>query len=64
MHLAVCESMPHAEVAEVLGITPQAVKSNLAAARKKLRERLGDIDAELHHGDTEKQEDRITGSAG
>ncbi len=47
MHLAVCESLPQAEVAEVLGITTQAVKASLAAGRKRLREQLEDIDQQL-----------------
>ncbi len=43
MHLASCEGLSHAEVAEVLGIDVRAVKSNLSLARRELRERLKDI---------------------
>jgi DNA-directed RNA polymerase specialized sigma24 family protein len=43
MHLAVIEQLGQAEIAEVLGISAGAVKSNLAAARKQLREELRPI---------------------
>ncbi len=40
VHLVTVEQMSHDEVAAVLGISPAAVKANLAAGRKELRERL------------------------
>ncbi len=40
MHLITIEQLSHAEVAEILELTPQATKSNLAAARKTLRTQL------------------------
>jgi RNA polymerase sigma-70 factor (ECF subfamily) len=40
LYLAACEAMPLAEIAQVLAISPDAVKSNLAAARKQMRQRL------------------------
>ncbi len=40
MHLITVEQLSHAEVAEILKLTPQAIKSNLAAARKTLRSQL------------------------
>jgi len=43
MYLITVEQLPHAEVAEILELTPQAIKSNLAAARKTLRTQLQDL---------------------
>jgi RNA polymerase sigma-70 factor (ECF subfamily) len=43
MHLATVEQLPHNAVAEVLGITAEAVKSSLSLARRQMRERLKDI---------------------
>ena len=43
VHLITIEEIPHAEVAEILSLTPQAVKANLAAARKTLRSQLQDL---------------------
>ncbi len=43
LYLATCEQLSHAEVADVLGISIRAVKSNLSLARKEMRVRLKDI---------------------
>ena len=43
VHLVTVEQMSHDEVAAVLGISPAAVKANLAAGRKELRERLREV---------------------
>ncbi|QDT09926.1 RNA polymerase sigma factor [Stieleria marina] len=42
LHLRVVEQLKTHEIADVLGINAQAVRSNLSAARKNMRERLGD----------------------
>jgi RNA polymerase sigma-70 factor (ECF subfamily) len=42
LYLHACEGLTHAEISEVLGITPDAVKANLSLARKKMRELLRD----------------------
>ena len=47
MYLITVEQLPHAEVAEILSLTAQAVKANLAAARKTLRTQLQDLYEEL-----------------
>lgn len=47
LHLVTCEQMSLSEVAEVLDIGAAAVKSNLSAARKTMRERLSDVYAEV-----------------
>lgn len=43
VHLITIEKLSHSQVSEILGITPQAVKSNLAAGRKTLRKQLQDL---------------------
>ncbi len=40
LYLNACEEMPLVEIAEVLGISPDAAKASLSLARKKLRQRL------------------------
>lgn len=45
LHLRVIEQLEISEIAEVVGIRPQNVRSNLAAARKKLRESLKSMNA-------------------
>jgi RNA polymerase sigma-70 factor (ECF subfamily) len=40
LYLSACEGMTSAEVAEVLGLSPAAVKASLSLARQKMRERL------------------------
>ena len=40
MYLVTIEQLDRCEVADVLGITTEAVKANLSAARKQLREQL------------------------
>lgn len=47
LHLVTCEQMSLSEVAAVLEIGPAAVKSNLAVARKAMRERLRDVYVEV-----------------
>lgn len=42
LHLRVVEQLATNEIAEILNINAQAVRSNLAAARKSMRQRLGD----------------------
>jgi RNA polymerase sigma factor (sigma-70 family) len=43
LYLSACEGLSGAEVSMVLGISSDAVKSNLCLARKKLREELKDL---------------------
>jgi RNA polymerase sigma-70 factor (ECF subfamily) len=43
LHLITCEGLTHAEVAEVLGIGPAAVKSNLSLARQEMRRVMKDV---------------------
>ena len=43
LYLSACEGLGSAEVAEVLGISPEAAKANLSLARKKMREQLPDL---------------------
>jgi RNA polymerase sigma-70 factor (ECF subfamily) len=43
LYLATCEELSHADIADVLGIEAEAVKSNLSLARKQMRLRLRDI---------------------
>jgi RNA polymerase sigma-70 factor (ECF subfamily) len=47
MYLAACEGMSHGEVADILGIPPDAVKANLSLARKEMRRRLKNIYDEI-----------------
>jgi RNA polymerase sigma-70 factor (ECF subfamily) len=42
LYLHACEGLCLAEIAEVLQITPQAVKASLSLARKKMRQQLED----------------------
>lgn len=44
LHLCAIEGFGHAEAAAVLGTTAEAIKANLAHARKTLRERLATLD--------------------
>ena len=44
--LAALEGRPHAEIATILGITPKAVETRIARARKKLAEVLAQAPAE------------------
>jgi RNA polymerase sigma-70 factor, ECF subfamily len=41
LYLSACESMSANEIAQVTGVTREAVKANLSLARKKMREWLG-----------------------
>ena len=43
LHMSACEQMTTPEIAEVLGISAEAVKSNLSLARKAMRQQLSDI---------------------
>ncbi len=43
MHLITCEQLGGKQAAEVLGISPEAVKASLFEARKRLREQLRDL---------------------
>ncbi len=43
LYLATCEQLSHTEIAEVLGISLAAVKSNLSLARTEMRLRLKDV---------------------
>ena len=42
-HLRIVEMLSFDEIAEALDLSNQAVRSNLAAARKNLRRHLGDL---------------------
>ena len=43
LYLSACEGMSPAEVAAVLGISPDAAKANLSLARKAIRRQLPDL---------------------
>jgi RNA polymerase sigma-70 factor (ECF subfamily) len=43
MHLVTIEQLSHEDAAAVLGISATALKSNLSAARRRMREKLKDI---------------------
>lgn len=43
LYMSACEGLSAAEIAEVLGSRPEAVKSNLSLARKRLRQMLQNI---------------------
>jgi RNA polymerase sigma-70 factor (ECF subfamily) len=43
IYLVTCEELSHDEVAEILQMTPAAVKANLSLARKEMRQRLKDV---------------------
>jgi RNA polymerase sigma factor (sigma-70 family) len=43
LHLHACESFSLSEIAEILAVTPEAVKSSLSLARKRMREQLKDL---------------------
>jgi RNA polymerase sigma-70 factor (ECF subfamily) len=43
LYLNACEQLSLGEIAEILSISPAAVRSSLSLARKKLREELADI---------------------
>lgn len=47
LYLITCEGLSPSEVAEVLGIGPAAVKSNLSLARREMRRRLKNIYEEV-----------------
>lgn len=47
MHLTTVEELTQAEVAEVLGISIEAVKASLSVARKTLREQLNNLYQEV-----------------
>ena len=38
LYLSACEGLKTAEIAEILGATPEAVKASLSIARKRMRE--------------------------
>ncbi len=42
LHLRVIEQMKPVEIAEILALSPQLVRSNLAAARKRIRSQFAD----------------------
>jgi RNA polymerase sigma-70 factor (ECF subfamily) len=43
LYLSACDGMPPAEVAAVLGISPDAAKANLSLARRAIRRQLPDL---------------------
>jgi RNA polymerase sigma-70 factor (ECF subfamily) len=43
LYLHACEDLSLAEIANVLGVSPEAVKASLSLARKKMRSRLADM---------------------
>jgi len=43
LYLHACQQLSLAEIAEVLEISPEAVKASLSLARKKMRQRLSDV---------------------
>jgi RNA polymerase sigma-70 factor (ECF subfamily) len=43
LYLTACEGLSAAEVATILGISPDAAKASLSLARKKMREQLPDL---------------------
>jgi RNA polymerase sigma-70 factor (ECF subfamily) len=47
LYLSACEGLSPAEVAGVLGISPEAAKASVSLARKKLRQKLCDIFEDL-----------------
>jgi RNA polymerase sigma-70 factor, ECF subfamily len=47
MHLVTIEQLTHQQAAEVLGISVDALKSNLSLARRRLREQLKDLYEEI-----------------
>lgn len=47
LYLNACEQLSGGEIAEILGISIEAAKSNLSQARKKLREQLKDLFEDL-----------------
>jgi RNA polymerase sigma-70 factor (ECF subfamily) len=47
MHLVTVEQLEQSEVAKILGISPAAVKSNLSAGRKQLRQKLSGVYEDL-----------------
>jgi RNA polymerase sigma-70 factor, ECF subfamily len=44
LYLRACEDLPLGEIAEVLGISPEAAKASLCEARKRLRRQFREID--------------------
>jgi RNA polymerase sigma-70 factor (ECF subfamily) len=55
MHLVTIEQLSHDDAAAVLGISTDALKANLAAARRRMREKLKDIYDELRGARTERK---------
>jgi RNA polymerase sigma-70 factor (ECF subfamily) len=47
LHLGACEGLSAGEVADVLGISPDAVKASLCLARQRLRHQLSDLYEDL-----------------
>jgi RNA polymerase sigma-70 factor (ECF subfamily) len=43
LYMSACEGLSAAEISEILGVRPDAVKSNLCLARKKMRQMLHDL---------------------
>ncbi len=43
LYLHACEAFSLAEIAEILALSPQAVKASLSLARKRMREKLQDL---------------------
>jgi RNA polymerase sigma-70 factor, ECF subfamily len=43
LYLHACEAFSLAEIAEILALSPQAVKASLSLARKRMREKLHDL---------------------
>lgn len=43
LHLRVHEQLPHDELATVLGVTPGTARALVSRARRRLRDRLGDL---------------------
>ncbi len=44
LYLHACEGFSLAEIAEILSLSPEAVKASLSLARKRMRQKLQDLD--------------------
>ncbi len=55
MHLVTIEQLSHADAAAVLGVTADALKASLSAARRQMREKLRDIYDELRSARTDRE---------
>ena len=52
LYLSACEGLEHEEIAEVLGCTRDAVKTNLSLARRKMRAWLATANARAEKQET------------